>query len=837
MLCRALWARVAFAAAILAASPAVADEEPALYVPAQAVALPDGALSVLANPAGYGLIAGSELRVQAALAGAPVGDGSQSTHRKGSGLGGYAAMPFGPLAWGASSEWMDRSLRAGTLLQRTSLGLSLKLAESIALGTAVKWTETSAATFRRTWDLGLLLRPARWLSVGARLQALGERQRAQPDWPTRLTAGLALRPLPGSDRVTATLDIATLAAGGPVTGLLMTIAGRIAAGMDLVVDHQRFRADAGTADNHRTSLSLRLGLGQFGAMAAVHTGRSADGAQAWGIAAGARMSTDTPLSALPSGEPAVALQLTGELSERTGVGGSHFGGVLLALQAIADQPATRVVVLKTEALQADWAQVEELRAAIGHLRKSGKKVVWYADGIGTRTLGIAVACDQVWLATGGAMSVQGVAADFVSLAEALTRVGLAVQVVRHAEHKSAGEMFVNPDPSPELRSYLDLAVQRRWHDLSQWVALGRDVSPAAFEAALLAGVVFPEDAKAARLVDQVVAPRDLDSKLQALGWTAAGTKIRPWQPLERRRTAWGERPEIAVVEIEGAIGDHREGSSVLGRTLGGSQIAQTIERLQRDDDVRAIVARIVSPGGSVYGSEAMREALHKASERKPTLASMGGVAASGGFWTSLGADTVFADAASVTGSIGILTVRPSGAQLLDRLGVRTHRFGAGPGAGFESLTRPWTATEIALIHRQLGKFYGMFVQLTATRRGLDYGLTEGLARGRVWFGDEALGHHLIDRQGGLLDALALAKSRAQLDDNDPPLVRFVPQPSFGQQLRAAVGLASVAAPADALVAAIARAAGPWLDVALVAQALQGAQPLATMEAPRDGRAN
>ena len=821
----------------LAGGSAFADEEPALFVPGQAVAQPDGALSVLANPAGYGLVAGSDVRFQSALSGAAIGDGAAVTHRKGSGFGGYLALPVAAFGLGASGEWVDAGGASSRIVQRNSVGLSMALADLLHIGAAVKWTQTADASFRRTWDLGLLLRPSRWLAAGARVQALGEQTAAQPEWPTRWTVGVALRPIDGTDRLTATADVSADVSGGPVSAVALSLAGRIVDGFDLIGHWQHYAPGAGQAATDRAGLALRFGFGQLGALFGANLSHAASGEAKPGFAAGLRMSTDSPPSMQPDGDAAVALLLRGDFSEHKGVGGTHFGSTLLALHKISQQAATKVVVIKVESLQADWAQVEELRNAVGMVRKAGKKVIWYGDGLGTRALGMASACDQIWLAPGSAVTAQGVGADFVSLAEALTRVGVAVQVVRYAEHKSAGEMFVNSEPSAELRGYLSHAVQRRWHDLTQWVALGRDVSATALEAALLAGVAYPDAARAAHLIDEVVPTRDVEAKLRALGWLAPGGHLRPWEPLERRRVAWGARPEIAVVEIEGAIGDHREGTSVLGRTLGGTQMAQTIERMQRDADVKAIVARIVSPGGAVYGSEVMREALQKAAEKKPTLASMGGVAASGGFWVSLGADTVFADAGTVTGSIGILTVRPSVAGLYDRLGVRARPFGAGPGAGIESLARPWSPDEIALMHRQLGQFYQQFLQLTASRRKLDIAKLGELAGGRVWFGDEALQHRLVDRQGGLLDALTLATQRAELPDDDPPVVRFVPQASLTQQLRAAFGLASVAEPAQTLLHQLARAAGPWLDAAAVAAAMDWAVPLAASEAPLEALGN
>ncbi|MSQ83870.1 MAG: signal peptide peptidase SppA [Myxococcales bacterium] len=815
-------------AVALFAPAALAGEEPGLYVPSQSVANPDVALSILSNPAGFSLDQAADARVVGNFGGQPVGAGSAVGHNKGVGFGGFFAAPLGPLGVGAGAEWIDTGPRG--IGVRSHFGASIALGETTALGAAVKWSTLQNTATVRSWDCGMLLRPAQWLSLGATLRNLGDGDYAglndaTKSWPTRLTAGLGVRPLKGTDRLTASaevqvpLDRARLAAFAALVGV------KIATGVDVFLEHLQFVSD-GEGSSHRTALGLSVGLGQTGVMVAMHRDRGANLGQRWGTVVAARLSADLPPSVLADGQVAVSVMLRGELVERRSGAGTHFGPLLLALQQLSQQPATRVVVLKTEGLKADWAQVEELREVIATLRKAGKKVLWYADELGTRGYGIATACDQIWLAPGGLVSVQGVGADFVSLAEALTRVGVAVQVVRYGEHKSAGEPFVNSKPSPQLAASLDHAVQRRWQDLTTWVQLAREISPAQLESALMAGAVYPEDAKAARLIDAVVATRDLDEKLHLIGWLTPTQRVQRWSPSVMRSRQWGSRPEIAVVEVEGAIGDHREGTSVLGRTLGGAEIAAVIENAQRDDDVKAVVARIVSPGGSVYGSEAMREALAQAAKVKPTLASMGGVAASGGFWTALGADTVFADRATVTGSIGIVSIRPSTKELYEKFGIRTTAFGAGPGAGMQSMARPYTEAEVAILHRQLGKFYGMFLQRTAERRKLDVSSVDELAGGRIWFGDEALQRKLIDRQGGLLGAIALAKTRAGLSEDEQVRIRFVPTPTLSQQLRAAVGLASAEDTMRSWTDHITAAAGPWLDVAAVAAVLGQFAPMA-----------
>lgn len=820
---RAALPALAAVAGVLTVATAQAGEEASLYVPAQSVANPDGALSLFANPAGYGTAKSWDFRSQFSLGGGIVGAGAASERQRGSGIGEFVAIPLGPLALAGGYEALGTSVG-----QRTSFGASINAGAGLAIGAAGKWASLANGASWRTWDLGVLARPARWLSIGGRLRNLGEAGGEQAGFETRWAGGAALRPLWGGDRLTLTGEIEGSVAKGGVSAWLATAALRIVDGVDLLAEHQAFFGASGTSA--RTGVSLSFGFGQYGTAVGMHNDLAANGERKWGSTVGIRLSGDHVAGLFDGGDFAVAVPLRGELVERRGAAGTHFGQLLLTLQQIGNMPATKVVVLRPEHLQADWAQAEELRDAISTLRKQGKKVLWFGDEIGTRALGIAAACDLVWLAPGGSFGVQGVAADYISLAEALTRTGIAVQVVRYRDHKSAAEPLVNPVPSKELAATLQHSVERRWQDLAQWVQMGRDVSPAALEAALSAGAVFPQDAKAAKLIDAVVAVRDLDTELHKAGWLPAGERVRKWSAPVVRDRLWGNAPAVAVIEIEGAIGDHREGTGMLGRTLGGTEIAETVERAQKDGGVKAIVARIVSGGGSVYGSEAMRESLEQAAKHKPVIASMGSVAASGGFWTSLGADTVLADRATVTGSIGIISFKPSTQELMARYGIRSTQFTAGPGAGVGAMTRPYTPEEVALLYRQLGRYYQMFLERTANRRKLSVPEVDAVAGGRIWFGDEALQRKLIDKQGGLLQAITEAKARAGISDADEPVVRFVPGPSLTQQFKSALGLATAQSELLSMAETLRAAAGPWLDAAAVVQAMGQSAPLAIDDA-------
>ena len=805
--------------------PSASAGERALFLPGQSIADPDGALSLSTNPAGLAEPEGAELRLQGAAGGAQVGE------TRGTGWGAFLGLPLGPLAMGVAIEHTRDVNANGNIagwlrLARASLGAAVSVGEHTAIGAVRRWhggarSAGTQANRPPTWDVGVVTRPWTWLSVAARLTRIGDTLDGQE--PMHGGFGVALRPF-RTDRLTVAADVDKVHGerGDTVTARLT---GRVAQGVHLSAEFSRIRPafQDDERDDRRGAVTLRFSGGAWGIDASgfvadqSHVSGNGDRNSSLGMAGGLRLSRDVLPQFTDEGDTAVRVRLRGELAERPGEGAS-FLSLIMALDRIARQPGTRLVVLHGESVALDWAQVEELRTAIARLRAANKRVVWYGDQLGTRTLMVAAACDRIVMAPGGTMAARGIGTDFLGLAETLQRIGITVQTLRFAEHKTAGDALTGSKPSPQLEAQLRHGVERRWATFVDAVALGRAITPSAVEAALDRGAVFPEDARDAGLIDAVVASEEFEDSLHQAGFMTEGTSMRDWNPPSRRRVAWGARPIVSVIGIEGNITDRSDGPSPLGRTLSGVDIAQVIREAGKES--AAVVARIHSPGGSIYGSEAMREALARAGEAIPVVASMGGVAASGGYWTSLGAATVFADRATVTGSIGILALKPSFDGLLDKIGLKNTHFGAGPHHDSTSLYRAWTDAEREVLLRTLGRYYGMFLDRTATRRGLDRATLPDLAGGRIWFGDEALQHRLIDRIGGLHDAMALAKAAAGIGDDDEVRVRFLPEPGFLAALQAIVGLQATAGMQAAVPSewrrALASAVGPWLDAATLA---------------------
>ncbi len=811
----------------LSAMPAWARDR-ALYIPGQTQATPDGALSMSTNPAGLTTTNGWDLRLQFA-------SGGPESQSRAAGWGAFlGSAPVGPLSFGLSFEhdadpvsglgFVPAAKPSWYATQRIGMGVAAKLSERFSFGAISRWTANSSATLDSSWQVGALYRPWSWLSFALRASDLGSD--AYGFSQSHFGFGLGVRPWFGTDRVTLAGD-ADWRLGGSLEQVGFAAWLRAADGWSLALDTRSFlSADNFTSREQRTSVLLRFSFGHVGLEAGVNNSESANSG---GATIGLRVSSDHLPSLRDDGPEVARLRLKGRLVEREEDTGTHLGRLLLALDWLAEQHATRIVVLQAVDLEGNWAQIEELRAAIAKLRKAGKKVVFFSDTVGTRGLALAAACDRIVLPTSGLVAARGVVADFMGLHETLGRIGVVVETVRFADHKTAPESLIQDEPSAALKAQLEHAVTRSWQNFTQAVALGRDLTPSGVEDLLKQGVAYPEDALHAHLIDAVASENDLPKLLKEWGWQKDIEALTDFHlPAERQRR-WGTLPKVAVVELVGSIADHQGGSSLTGTAMGGTEMAEVITKTGKAPGVRAIVARIDSPGGGIIGSEAMREALERTGERVPVVASMGGVAASGGFWTSLGASGVFADANTVTGSIGAFVLKPSLSGLWQKIGVHVTTFNAGPWSGVTGTNREWTPEERAMATSQLGRFYGLFLDRVAKRRGLARDVVESLAGGRIWYGDEAQEKRLVDRTGGLLDAIAYAKQVAGIEAHEEAKVVFLPQASFAHKLRKQVigVFGNDEAPsAQVLLRSLQTAVGPWLDAAAVSELSEG--PLALL---------
>ncbi len=454
-----------------------------------------------------------------------------------------------------------------------------------------------------------------------------------------------------------------------------------------------------------------------------------------------------------------------------------------ALRAAAHDDRIKGVLL-TGSLAPDgygtgFAALKEVRAALHEFKDAKKPVVAYLDEATTRDFYLAACADDLVLDPYGVVFMPGLASQPMFYAGALEKFGVGVQISRVGKFKSAVEPFTRSDLSPESREQLQALLGDIWGELLGDIAADRKLPAAEIQALVdQEGFVRAARAVAAKLVtrqayrDEVVAglkkatgakdSAKTFKQVSLIDYIADLPGASPLEKLENNQT-----PRVAVVYAEGAIVDGEGGDG----EVGGAKFARELRQLRQDDSVKAIVLRVNSPGGSVSGSEHIQRELRLARAAKPVVVSMGSYAASGGYWISAYGKRIFAEPASITGSIGVFSVFFDVKKLANNLGLTFDTVTTGAHADLETIARAKTPEELALFQKTVDWIYDEFINKVAEGRKLDATKVREIAEGRVWSGAAALKLGLVDEIGGLDAAIAYATKEAGLSA-DAPLEEF-----------------------------------------------------------------
>ena len=466
--------------------------------------------------------------------------------------------------------------------------------------------------------------------------------------------------------------------------------------------------------------------------------------------------------------------------------------VTRALKSAAADPHIAGVVmlgsLSPSGYGTGFAALAEVRAAVATFRASGKPVVAYLDLATTRDLYLAAGATDLVLDPYGSLVVPGLASEPTFYAGAFERFGVGVQVTKVGDYKSYAEPFVRKDLSPANREQMEKLLGDLWGDLRGDIAADRKQPAAKLQELIDAeGMIRPESALKAHLVDRL-AYRDevLEQLKKATGVTEPADPFKQVTLTDYARTLPSPKAshehQIAVIYAEGAIVDG-EGE---GDEVGGARFARELRALRQDDDVKAIVLRVNSPGGSATASEHIQRELRLAAEDKPVIVSMGSYAASGGYWISAYGDRIFAEPTTITGSIGVVGIHFDVQKLANQLGVTWDSVKTGRYADMFTLSRPKTEAELAIFQGLVEWIYGEFIRKVAEGRELDPAEVLRIAGGRVWSGREALKLGLIDELGGLDAAIAYAAKAAAVE-GDYQLTEFPQSLTFPEMVQSWLG--------------------------------------------------
>ncbi|MBX9979350.1 signal peptide peptidase SppA [Mycobacterium gordonae] len=473
----------------------------------------------------------------------------------------------------------------------------------------------------------------------------------------------------------------------------------------------------------------------------------------------------------------------------------------------AEDPRVAGLIAQVQLPPSPIGAVQELRDAIAAFSAVKPSVAWAETYPGTLSYYLASAFREIWMQPSGGVGLIGFAANAMFLRDALDKAGIEAQFVARGEYKSAANLFTEDGFTDAHRE----AVTRMLESIQAqvWQAVGEsrkiavdaldqmaDRAPLMRDDALASGLVdrigFRDEAYArmAELVSGGSSGEDVDAEEKpprmylARYAGAARPRLTPPVPAIPGRRA---KPTIAVVTVEGAIVNGRGGPQgiPLGPSnAGGDTIAAALREVADDDSVSAIVVRVDSPGGSVTASETIWREVKRARERgKPVVASMGSVAASGGYYVSMAADAIVANPGTITGSIGVITGKLVVRDLKERLGVGSDTVRTNANADAWSIDAPFTPQQQARQEADADLFYTDFVQRVADGRNLTTKDVDKVARGRVWTGADALERGLVDELGGLRTAVRRAKVLAGLDPDTEVRILSYPGSSLLDMLR------------------------------------------------------
>lgn len=442
--------------------------------------------------------------------------------------------------------------------------------------------------------------------------------------------------------------------------------------------------------------------------------------------------------------------------------------LLKAIKVAKTNDKIKGIYLEGGLLSADFASLEELRKALVDFKQSKKFVVAYADQYTQGSYYLASAADKVWLNPSGMLDWHGIASQPIFFTDLMKKVGVKMQVFKVGTFKSAVEPYILTEMSEPNRQQVQSFIGDIWQHFCQDVSASRKISTDSLNAFADRYVTFAEanDYVRLKMVDELTYIDQVRTKLQKLSQQDKVNFISPAE-LAKLDMPASSSNDIAIYYAEGTIVDVST-QSPLNSTqseIVGSKVVSDLDKLAKDESVKAVVLRINSGGGSAYASEQMWRAVQQLKAKKPVVVSMSGMAASGGYYLSCGADYIVADKTTLTGSIGIFGMVPDASELLtDKLGLHFDVVKTNVSSDFGAMGRGFNAAESAAMQNYVNRGYRLFLKRVADGRKMTPEQVDKIAQGRVWTGNQALKIKLVDKLGTLNDAVAEAAKRAKLQD-------------------------------------------------------------------------
>ncbi len=660
---------------------------------------------------------------------------------------------------GAGFSYFKLRLDGKPGINSWSLGLASKFGKRIFVGTSYTFYKTDREGYHNDhfWKVGLIYRPNRRLSIAAvadninRMEFDGKRTRRD------YTIGAGIRP--AHERITLSADYRFFAdesfSDGTFTGY-----GSVVLKDGLVLK--------GYVDEYWAfGVGLSVSFGQSTSTAYARFNRNSHFSS--GILSHS-LSRNSRGYAIGRNTRHVELKLSVAYPEEKlesnlwKKSNRTFGDLVLGFDRLIADPSVTGVSIYIDSPKLGFAQIEELRSAILKLRQHGKMVtVFLAPLSGTGAYFLASAADKIAMQKFDALNITGLLAEVTFYKGTLEKLGIEAQMEAIGEYKSAPELLTRDSMSVYHKEAINDLLDDIWETLIDGISESRHISKTDLRTLIDHAPLTSREALDAGLIDTVLQPDEFEE------WAAKLQKNRresfdSYLTGNKYSTRWDTPDKIAVIPAEGEIvRGHSSNRPYFGKTLGSVNLVSAIKRVRKKNDVKAVILRVNSPGGESFGSEAIRRELELTRKIKPVIVSMGNVAASGGYHISSASDYILSQRTTVTGSIGVFYGKLDLSGLREKIGFSTYFLKRGMNADLYTWDKGFTDDQRLKMRDLIKLVYDDFITSVANNRGMTPEEVDLVARGRVWSGKRAVENNLVDRVGGLSDAITEACARAGID--------------------------------------------------------------------------
>ena len=454
----------------------------------------------------------------------------------------------------------------------------------------------------------------------------------------------------------------------------------------------------------------------------------------------------------------------------TGINSIGLSETLSAIKKAKDNDKIKGIYIEAGMFSADFASIQEVRDALVDFKKSGKWIVAYGDTYTQGTYYLASVADKLWLNPQGEIDWHGLCANPYFIKDLLAKFGVKFQIVKVGKYKSATEMYTEDKMSDFNRAQTEAYVNGIWENICKAVSESRKISVEKLNEYADSLLTFADQKEliTKKMADGLLYHDQVKAEVKKLLKLDEDKQIKQVSISDMKNVKEKDKGEqIAVYYAYGSIVENEEEGLILGDShqIVDKKICKDFEKLMNDDNVKAVVIRVNSPGGSAYASEQIWHQIELLKAKKPVVVSMGGYAASGGYYMSCNSNWIVAEPTTLTGSIGIFGQIPDFSQLVtQKLGVKFDEVKTNKNSAFGTISRPMSAEEISYLQKYIDRGYSLFRKRVADGRKMTIDQVEAVAQGHVFLGQDAIKLKLVDELGGIDKAVTKAASLAKLSE-------------------------------------------------------------------------